>query len=210
MRCAGELKKGGKRGYKITNVRVLGFWLAWFQRKIFLDFIRKRGGSVKALVTAAEPLDLFILLRNRLTGFSGPLDSVTAPLWTTTSTAGTVPRQRPENPVKRFRKRMKRSRQRPIPSPQSRLPMGSFRSLQIVSTGGSASADGWKIRRFLNNLPFGQKNWFRIKPLGQGAKLQLCGYQCTIGATIKTVRQTVSANRKRSGAIDAASAQRGV
>ena len=50
-----ELKKGGKRGYKITNVRVLGFWLAWFQRKIFLDFIRKRGGSVKALVTALNP-----------------------------------------------------------------------------------------------------------------------------------------------------------
>jgi len=50
-----ERKKGGKRGYKITNVRVLGFWLAWFQRKIFLDFIRKRGGSVKALVTALNP-----------------------------------------------------------------------------------------------------------------------------------------------------------
>ena len=50
-----EVKRNGKKGYKITNVRVLGFWLAWFQRKIFLDFIRKRGGSVKALVTALSP-----------------------------------------------------------------------------------------------------------------------------------------------------------
>ncbi|MGI9413107.1 MAG: ABC transporter substrate-binding protein [Hyphomicrobiales bacterium] len=49
-----ELKRAGK-GYKITNVRVLGFWLAWFQRKIFQEFIRKRGGSVKALVTALNP-----------------------------------------------------------------------------------------------------------------------------------------------------------
>lgn len=49
-----ELKpRGGS--YKITNVRVLGFWLAYFQRLQFEEFIRKRGGSVNALVAALSP-----------------------------------------------------------------------------------------------------------------------------------------------------------
>ncbi len=49
-----ELIKDGS-SYKIKNVRVLGFWLAWFQRQQFQDFISSRGGSVNALVTALNP-----------------------------------------------------------------------------------------------------------------------------------------------------------
>lgn len=44
-----------KGGYKIVNVRVLGFWLAYFQRQQFQDFIKRRGGSVNALVAALSP-----------------------------------------------------------------------------------------------------------------------------------------------------------
>ena len=36
--------------YKIANVRVLGFWLAKFQRTQFETYISKQGGSVNALV----------------------------------------------------------------------------------------------------------------------------------------------------------------
>jgi phospholipid transport system substrate-binding protein len=49
-----ELIKSGN-SYKIKNVRVLGFWLAWFQRQQFQEFISSRGGSVNALVTALSP-----------------------------------------------------------------------------------------------------------------------------------------------------------
>lgn len=47
------VKDGGS--YKIRNVRVLGFWLAYFQRKQFERFIASRGGSVNALVAALNP-----------------------------------------------------------------------------------------------------------------------------------------------------------
>lgn len=36
--------------YKIANVRVLGFWLARFQRSQFEGYISKQGGRVNALV----------------------------------------------------------------------------------------------------------------------------------------------------------------
>ncbi len=49
-----ELKQRGGT-YKVVNVRVLGFWLAYFQRLQFEEFIRKRGGSVNALVAALSP-----------------------------------------------------------------------------------------------------------------------------------------------------------
>ena len=39
-----------KGRYKIANVRVLGFWLASFQRSQFEGFISKQGGRVNALV----------------------------------------------------------------------------------------------------------------------------------------------------------------
>lgn len=47
--------KRTKGGFKIVNVRVLGFWLAYFQRQQFQDFIKRRGGSVNALVAALSP-----------------------------------------------------------------------------------------------------------------------------------------------------------
>lgn len=44
-----------RRGrYKIANVRVLGFWLARFQRSQFEGFISKKGGRVTALVAALQ------------------------------------------------------------------------------------------------------------------------------------------------------------
>ncbi len=46
-----EIKRT-KRGYRIANVRVVGFWLMWFQRRLFQHFIAKSGGSVTALVRA--------------------------------------------------------------------------------------------------------------------------------------------------------------
>jgi ABC-type transporter MlaC component len=49
-----ELAKDGG-SFKIRNVRVLGFWLAYFQRKQFEQFIASRGGSVNALVAALNP-----------------------------------------------------------------------------------------------------------------------------------------------------------
>ena len=49
-----ELKQRGG-SFKVVNVRVLGFWLAYFQRLQFEEFIRKRGGSVNALVAALSP-----------------------------------------------------------------------------------------------------------------------------------------------------------
>lgn len=49
-----ELKPRGN-SFKVVNVRVLGFWLAYFQRQQFEEFIRKRGGSVNALVAALSP-----------------------------------------------------------------------------------------------------------------------------------------------------------
>lgn len=49
-----ELKQRGG-AFKVVNVRVLGFWLAYFQRQQFEEFIRKRGGSVNALVAALSP-----------------------------------------------------------------------------------------------------------------------------------------------------------
>jgi len=49
-----ELVKSGGT-YKIRNVRVLGFWLAWFQKQQFQEFISSRGGSVNALVAALNP-----------------------------------------------------------------------------------------------------------------------------------------------------------
>lgn len=49
-----ELKARGA-SFKVVNVRVLGFWLAYFQRQQFEEFIRKRGGSVNALVAALSP-----------------------------------------------------------------------------------------------------------------------------------------------------------
>ena len=39
-----------KNRYKIANVRVLGFWLARFQRSQFENYIAKQGGRVNALV----------------------------------------------------------------------------------------------------------------------------------------------------------------
>lgn len=41
-----------KSGYKVSDVKVLGFSLTYLQRGIFLSFINKRGGSVNALVAA--------------------------------------------------------------------------------------------------------------------------------------------------------------
>jgi ABC-type transporter MlaC component len=41
-----------KQGYKVSDVKVLGFSLTYLQRGIFLSFINKRGGSVSALVAA--------------------------------------------------------------------------------------------------------------------------------------------------------------
>ena len=49
-----QLKARGST-FKVVNVRVLGFWLAYFQRLQFEGFIRKRGGSVYALVAALSP-----------------------------------------------------------------------------------------------------------------------------------------------------------
>lgn len=49
-----QLKRTKSR-FKIVNVRVLGFWLAYFQRQQFQDFIKRRGGSVNALVAALSP-----------------------------------------------------------------------------------------------------------------------------------------------------------
>ncbi len=46
-------KKDGK--FKIADVRVLGFWLAWLQRQQFQSFIESRGGSVNSLVVALNP-----------------------------------------------------------------------------------------------------------------------------------------------------------
>jgi len=39
-------------GYRINNVRVLGFWLAYFQRAMFVDHIRSHGGNVESLIAA--------------------------------------------------------------------------------------------------------------------------------------------------------------
>ena len=49
-----QLKPVGN-SFKVVNVRVLGFWLAYFQRQQFEGFIKKRGGSVNALVAALSP-----------------------------------------------------------------------------------------------------------------------------------------------------------
>ena len=43
-----------KGRYKIANVRVLGFWLAKFQRIQFETYISKQGGSVNALVAVLQ------------------------------------------------------------------------------------------------------------------------------------------------------------
>lgn len=42
----------GNSGYKVSDVKVLGFSLTYLQRGIFLSFINKQGGSVRALVAA--------------------------------------------------------------------------------------------------------------------------------------------------------------
>jgi ABC-type transporter MlaC component len=53
-----ELKQRGGT-FKVVNVRinlgVVPIWLAYFQRLQFEEFIRKRGGSVNALVAALSP-----------------------------------------------------------------------------------------------------------------------------------------------------------
>lgn len=41
-----------KKRFRISNVRVLGFWLAKFQRSQFESYIAKKGGDVEALVAA--------------------------------------------------------------------------------------------------------------------------------------------------------------
>ncbi len=41
-----------KAGYKVSDVKVMGFSLTYLQRGIFLSFINKKGGSVSALVAA--------------------------------------------------------------------------------------------------------------------------------------------------------------
>lgn len=41
-----------KNRFKISNVRVLGFWLLGFQRSQFESYISKQGGKVEALVSA--------------------------------------------------------------------------------------------------------------------------------------------------------------
>jgi phospholipid transport system substrate-binding protein len=43
-----------KKRYKISNVRVLGFWLAQFQRSQFESFISRQGGKVNALVAVLQ------------------------------------------------------------------------------------------------------------------------------------------------------------
>jgi len=43
-----------KGRYKIANVRVLGFWLAQFQRSQFENFISRQGGEVTALVAVLQ------------------------------------------------------------------------------------------------------------------------------------------------------------
>jgi len=43
-----------KKRYKIANVRVLGFWLAQFQRSQFESFISRQGGRVNALVAVLQ------------------------------------------------------------------------------------------------------------------------------------------------------------
>ena len=40
------------RRYKVRDVRVLGFWLSPFQRRLFTNHIDKNGGDVRALLAA--------------------------------------------------------------------------------------------------------------------------------------------------------------
>lgn len=41
-----------RSGYKVVDVRVLGFSLTYLQRSIFLSYINRKGGDVNALVAA--------------------------------------------------------------------------------------------------------------------------------------------------------------
>lgn len=45
------LQPEGRR-FKIRDVQVLGFWLGWFQRRMFVSFISRNGGDVTALLAA--------------------------------------------------------------------------------------------------------------------------------------------------------------
>lgn len=45
------LKPRGRR-FKVRDVQVLGFWLTWFQRRMFVNFIQKHGGDLRALLSA--------------------------------------------------------------------------------------------------------------------------------------------------------------
>lgn len=46
-----RLIRSGSR-FKINDIRVLGFWLTWFQRQLFVNYIENKGGKVTALVRA--------------------------------------------------------------------------------------------------------------------------------------------------------------
>lgn len=45
------LQPEGRR-FKIRDVQILGFWLTWFQKRMFVSFIEKHGGDLKALLAA--------------------------------------------------------------------------------------------------------------------------------------------------------------
>lgn len=40
------------QGYKVRDVRIMGFWMTPFQRRLFENYIEENGGSVKALLAA--------------------------------------------------------------------------------------------------------------------------------------------------------------
>lgn len=47
-----QLKRRGNGRFKIIDTQVLGFWLTPFQRDLFVNYVQKAGGNIRALIWA--------------------------------------------------------------------------------------------------------------------------------------------------------------